>query len=195
MSLTVAQKKSIGNKCVTDELFGKPFYIRVPYQASVPLGELKTFGLTGFYEKEEMIRELENPIVVRASIAQMTEIIQDGFQVSLVRPHDAEEMFNLIVQHLKNWKEVTKKFPNNANPPFEDLILLDSVAGLLYPHLPEKEKGDSLKNSNLLTGAILGLNFLNPLFNKEDTSVKYYESFAPFFIEEMYKFEEYKVGD
>lgn len=191
MSLSYKQKKEVGDKCVADELFNIPYIARVPYQAAVSMEEMLTFGLTGFYDKKQLEAELNNPIVVRVTIAQMAELIAQGYSVSLVDMSDCTPIFKVITQHLKNWKQVINTYTNTCNPPFQDLILLDSVAGMLYPFIPKEEVSNN-RMSNILTGAIAGFDFVNPnnLLTKP-VKPQFYNSYANFFIDQMYKFHEY----
>lgn len=191
MTLSHKQKELIGDKCVTDELFGDIYLIRIPYEASIPVKELTTWGLTGFYDKEELQRELSNPIVVRSTIPAMAELIDRGHQVSVVNGDDVVSMYKTVRQHLLNWKEVIIEHGSLAMPPFRDLILLDSIAGMLHAQLPpDIPVFKSATSRDIMAGVTLGM-FASDDIAPKVAAVNHYVSFTPFFIDQQYRIDEH----
>lgn len=193
MSLSRERKELIGDRCVADELFGDTFLVRVPYSAAIPQEELLTFGLTGFYDKKELSRELQNPIVIRSSIPAMAEMMEIGHKVSLVNAvEDAPIMYKLIRQHLANWKTVIQEHGSMSSPPFRDLILLDSIAGMLFVNLPEvTPEAREGSSRNILTGITLASLFGVVEQPKATAMNEPYDTYTPYFVEQQYRIEEY----
>lgn len=191
MSLSREQKALIGDKCVADELFSTTYLIRVPYSAAIPKEELLTFGLTGFYDKKELSRELQNPIVVRSTLPAIAEMIELGHQISLVDGDDSIPMYNVLRQHLANWKQVINEHGSMASPPFRDLILLDSVAAMLYDNLPDNKLTErQLTSRDVMSGFSLASLF-GVVESPPDKPRQAYESYSPFFIEQQFRIEDF----
>lgn len=193
MSLSRERKALVGDKCVADELFGDTFLVRVPYSAAIPQHELLAFGLTGFYDKKELSRELQNPIVIRSTIPAMAEMMELGHSVSLVNPkEDARPMYKLIRQHLANWKEVIQEHGSMSSPPFRDLILLDEIAGMLYANLPEvTPEAIESSSKSIMTGITLASLFGVVEQQPSQPLNQPYDTYTPYFVEQQYRIEEY----
>ncbi len=62
------------------------------------------------------------------TIAGMVSFFEEGAPVSLLDPKKSVEIYNLVLQHIRNWRYIIETYPDCDPPPVDDFILLDEFA-------------------------------------------------------------------
>lgn len=109
------------------------YYCSVRYKDSVSIDELKTFGMPTVGDAG-IDHDIHNqPLYVAITINDMVEYFRKGITVTLRNNNDAERIYNVVNRYLLAWKEQIENGVNIGDAPYDDLLLLDEFAKVLYP--------------------------------------------------------------
>lgn len=80
-------------------------------------------------------KQTANALVYREmTINTMVELYKTGATVNIVNPADTKKIYEIVAEHLEDWKEYLRTQMNTGDAPIEDLILLDKFASIVYKH-------------------------------------------------------------
>lgn len=117
------------------QMFVRRFQVEVPSIALKGINELRERGIYAVGEDDkEHTRHANSPVETFLQINRCFEIWKAGYQVSVIKPGDTLEIFNIITLHLQTWVSYMDRGIQIADAPFEDLLLLDRFADKIYPH-------------------------------------------------------------
>ena len=71
---------------------------------------------------------------VYLTIAMMTELSLEGATIRLIDPNAAEEIYEIIQSHLRDWTRHVQVSINRRDIPEDDLRALDMFAASVYPY-------------------------------------------------------------
>lgn len=91
--------------------------------------------------------QLRAPVEVQLTIADLAEFLGDGVSFRLVRPEDSKAIYQIIMEHLRNWMTAMTMDPNRQNTAEKDLILLDRLAGEIYKYARHYMSSDPVQGS------------------------------------------------
>lgn len=135
-------------------LFNKRFQVRIPDQATRSLEEIKQFGVptTG---DPVIDREMSKDWGMRyLCIAEMEDIFNRGYDVKVLRYSETKVIYELISNHLLEFRRFFETVMNNRVPDetIEELIRLDKFAAAVYEpakHLFTREIAQSILGRHL----------------------------------------------
>ncbi len=121
-------------------IFHEKFRCRIPLIHMHSLEYIEKFGLrvtlTGNKKQDEIIKH--ELIETYLSINDMVEYYRKGVNIRVVKVEDTKLIYSYIVSHLLAWKRAMITMLN-LDPPIEDLIALDELADLVYPHAKSQD--------------------------------------------------------
>lgn len=135
-------------------IFHEKFRCRIPLIHMHSLEYIEKFGLrvtlTGNKKQDEIIKH--ELIETYLTINDMVEYYRKGVNIRVVKVEDTKLIYSYIVSHLLAWKQAMITMLN-LDPPVEDLIALDELADLVYPHAKslnaeETEYSEFIKSIN-----------------------------------------------
>ena len=112
------------------KLFNYPFYCRVPYFSTISYEDLELYGT---YLTKDENKAVYQPIDKIMTIVEMAEYFKNGIIVELAKPSESNIIYNIIMDHLKMWRDYGLKFGHPFDPPLEDLRLLSDLGEIIYP--------------------------------------------------------------
>lgn len=167
-----------GREDVSHQLFSKKYQFYIPYLNTQPAEALEYWGIAGHHNKQELEEIVNEPVLVKATLPYIAELIFVGVEVRLHDKRQANEMFNLIVDHLENWLAIAKAKPRVKLPPLEDLLAFDTLAGCLFKFVDLKKEHIPNSLDVIFGNDILGL---SPILNRRQS--RGYESYKDEFIQ------------
>jgi len=118
---------------VAYEIFHTPFLCRIPaiymYSAEY-LAEAGTYT-TGDPKMDMAI--MREPLERYMTVAGMVLFHDEGAPITLVNVQDSVKIYQLLIDHLENWKVVFQTVLGFEAPPREDFIMMDRFARALHP--------------------------------------------------------------
>ena len=112
----------------------KLYLCRIPYIQTLSPEYIAYFGMPDSGD-EQVNQQMRNELIdVRITIGQMAEYFATGTQLSIPDPRTTKEIYERILQHLRNWKYEIEHRMHPGEVPAEDLVKLDQFAAALYPH-------------------------------------------------------------
>lgn len=105
---------------------------RVPYIQLKTIEELEQDGLPTSGDIHHDHAMQWEPRLVSIPIVRMAVLWSNGANVSLVNKADAPKIFEAISAHLHAWKDHIANSYNPNKPPYEDLLVLDQFANVVY---------------------------------------------------------------
>lgn len=85
------------------------------------------------------------------TINGMVELFRSGAKVSVVNVADTKKIYDIVSEHLEDWKTYLQTQMNTRDAPFDDLVELDEFASVVYkhalPHFTREVANDFLGNS------------------------------------------------
>lgn len=67
------------------------------------------------------------------TVAGMCAFFDEGAPITLHRPEDAVQIYQMLMEHLANWNWIIHNFFDCDPPPAEDFILMDDFAKTIHP--------------------------------------------------------------
>lgn len=110
------------------------YKVRVPYISTLNADDLEQYGMYTSGDKHHDHAMQWEPKLCELPIHRIAELYGQGANVSLVNRSDTAEMYKAITLHLQAWRNYLTDTFHPVNPPTDDLLLLDQLAGILYPH-------------------------------------------------------------
>lgn len=105
---------------------------RVPYIQLLSIEELEEHGLPTSGDIHHDHAMQWEPRLVSLPIHRMAELWSNGANISLVDRSDAPKIFEAISKHLHAWKDHMTNAYHPSKPPYEDLLILDQFASVVY---------------------------------------------------------------
>lgn len=110
------------------------YQCRVPYIQTLSIEELSENGLPTSGDIHHDHAMQWEPRLISLPIHRMAELWNEGANLALVKRTDAPKIFDAISRHLHAWKDHIANVYNPVTPPFDDLLLLDQFANVIYEH-------------------------------------------------------------
>lgn len=110
------------------------YQCRVPYIQTKSLEELEEYGLPTSGDRHHDHAMMWEPILKSIPIHQMADLWKNGANISLVKASDAPLIFEAISAHLHAWKDHLLHSYHPVKPPYDDLLVLDGFANVVYQH-------------------------------------------------------------
>lgn len=80
-------------------------------------------------------RQAASAIIYREmTINTMLELFRSGAKISVLDPADTKKIYDIIAEHLEDWKEYLNTRLNTGDAPLDDLVELDRFATVVYKH-------------------------------------------------------------
>lgn len=110
------------------------YQCRVPFIQTLTVDELSENGMPTSGDPHHDHAMQWEPRLISIPIVRMAMLWSDGANVALVNRTDAPKIYQAISAHLHAWKEHMTQSYHAVKPPFEDLLLLDQFANIIYEH-------------------------------------------------------------
>lgn len=107
---------------------------RIPYIQMRSVDELAEDGMPTSGDIHHDHAMQWEPILVSLPIHRLAELWSQGANISLVNRSDAPKIFEAISKHLRAWKDHIANSYHPNKPPYDDLLLLDQFANIVYEH-------------------------------------------------------------
>jgi hypothetical protein len=116
------------------KLFHYPFQCLTSGLHLITAQELETFGhlTTGDAVTDRVLASEER--LVTFTVVEMVRVHSEGGGVRLVNPADGAKIYEMIYQHMQDWRAEVEANPTCRTAPIEDLRAMDEFARELYPH-------------------------------------------------------------
>lgn len=110
------------------------YQCRVPYIQTLSIEELSENGLPTSGDIHHDHAMQWEPRLISLPIHRIAELWNEGANISLVKRTDAPKIFDAISKHLHAWKDHIANSYHPSAPPYDDLLLLDQFANVIYEH-------------------------------------------------------------
>ena len=110
------------------------YQCRVPYIQTLSIDELSENGLPTSGDIHHDHAMQWEPRLISLPIHRIAELWNEGANISLVKRTDAPKIFDAISKHLHAWKDHIANSYHPSTPPYDDLLLLDQFANVIYEH-------------------------------------------------------------
>lgn len=110
------------------------YQCRVPYIQTLSIEELSENGLPTSGDIHHDHAMQWEPRLISLPIHRIAELWNEGANISLVKRTDAPKIFDAISKHLHAWKDHIANSYHPSTPPYDDLLLLDQFANVIYEH-------------------------------------------------------------
>ena len=111
------------------KIFHYPFHCKVPRYSTFSYDDLKRYGSYSTTD-EETAAYL--PIEKLITINDMIEYRKEGIPIELSKPRESGAIYEIIVEHLKMWRDYGVNYGMPYEPPMDDLYLLDELAKSVF---------------------------------------------------------------
>ena len=110
------------------------YQCRVPYIQTKTIEELEEHGLPTSGDRHHDHAMQWEPILMSLPIHRMAELWHNGANIALVNQKDAQPIFEAMSAHLHAWKDHMLNSYHPTTPPYDDLLILDGFASIVYEH-------------------------------------------------------------
>jgi hypothetical protein len=107
---------------------------RVPYIQTLSIDQLMEDGLPTSGDIHHDHAMQWEPRLLSLPIHRMAELWSAGANISLLKRDDAPKIYEAIMAHLHAWKDHIQNAYHPRNPPYDDLLVLDQFANIVYEH-------------------------------------------------------------
>lgn len=107
---------------------------RAPYIQTLDVEELERDGLPTSGDIHHDHAMQWEPRLLSIPIVRMAELWNTGANVALVKRSDAPKIYEAITNHLLAWRHHIENAYHPRTPPYEDLLVLDQFANIIYDH-------------------------------------------------------------
>jgi hypothetical protein len=163
------------------QLFNRHFFVRVQNQFLYNDNFLRNKGIVS-HTPEEAKREMLSKRLTCLSIKEMVILRMEGADIDLTEVKDATIIYDLVVEHLREWAEITRLMIYDTIPPAEEFYILDEIASELHPYVVRtkmRELNAGVDQRNL-GQAFLGSGRVDQAFTLQQASS--YKNLAPIII-------------
>ena len=162
-------------------IFNRHFFVRVQNQFLYTDDFLKHRGIIS-HTPEEAKREMLSQRLTCLSIAEMVLLRMTGAGIAFTETKDVPAVYDIIVEHLRDWAEITRGMFIDAVPPAEEFYILDEIASELHPYVVRNKMRELNQGTdNRLKGqTFLGLGKIEHLYTLDKAST--YKNIAPIII-------------
>lgn len=115
-------------------LWFERYACRVPFIQTLSIDELMENGMPTSGDIHHDHATQWEPRLISIPIHRMAELWSAGANVSLVKREDAPRIYEAINAHLMAWKEHIENAYHPRSPPYDDLLVLDQFANVVYTH-------------------------------------------------------------
>lgn len=115
-------------------LWFERYQCRIPYIQTLSVDELVEHGLPTSGDPHHDHAMQWEPRLLSLPIHRMAELWSNGANIALVRRADAPIIYKAISAHLFAWKEHIENSYHPTKPPYDDLLILDQFANIIYDH-------------------------------------------------------------
>lgn len=113
-------------------LFTRKFYCRVPNLQTRSVEHIRYFG-TPFSGDPRFDLQMSREVVDRyLTIVQMVEFHNEGINIAVKDYNDTKKIYDIIVEHLKDWERKVIRDGQIHPVVSKDLIMLDAFAKVVY---------------------------------------------------------------
>lgn len=121
-------------------IFHKLYSVKVRNVESLSIDYIKTYGLP-YTGNKKIDSDYANQIVEKyVTIVQLVEWHENGVAMAFPNIEEVIEMYEVIRQHLKDFKQFVNNSIHVNTVPIDDLQKLSNFASSIYRHIPNKEK-------------------------------------------------------
>lgn len=115
------------------KVFHQYFSVKVPNLYLYTEEELRMLPIhNGFGSiSDEEIMQSERKILL--SLDKIAGLRNEGAPVTFMKPNDCLRAYQILVQHLNDWKYVLQNHFSHPQPPLDDLTVLEALAMELHP--------------------------------------------------------------
>lgn len=110
------------------------YQCRIPYIQTLSIDELMEDGLPTSGDMHHDHATQWEPRLMSLPIHRMAELWSSGANVSLLKREDAPKIYEAIMTHLYAWKDHIEHAYHPRTPPYDDLLVLDQFANIVYEH-------------------------------------------------------------
>lgn len=110
------------------------YQCRVPFIQTLSIEQLEEDGLPTSGDKHHDHAMQWEPRLMSIPIHRMAELWAAGANIALINKTDAPKIFEAISKHLHAWKDHIANSYHPNKPPYEDLLVLDQFATIMYDH-------------------------------------------------------------
>ena len=163
------------------KIFNRHFFVKVQNQFLYSDNFLRHKGIVS-HSPEEAMREMLSMRLTCLTIAELVELRNMGALIEFTEVKDSQIVYDIIVEHLRNWAEIVNNVIYDYVPPAEDLYLLDEMAAELHPFIARtkvRELNQGI-DTRRIGRAFLGKSIPKEQFTLED--VNRYKNIAPAII-------------
>lgn len=121
-----------GGMTVAQRLFHERFYCTVPEIFYQTEESMKFYGSIHYNDPAITQGAMHRERRLYIPPAGMVMYLEQGAPLQLENIEDSVTIYNLIIQHLKDWKQLLEGLVGEK-PPIDDLRLFDEFAEILYP--------------------------------------------------------------
>lgn len=116
------------------KIWHQKFHCRVRHIQTMSVDYIRIFGMSTTGDSQ-YDRDMANEIVDRMmTIVEMLMMFHEGSELRVVQSSDTKVIYDLISQHLQDWRKEIQYALNSAHAPFEDLLVMDKFAHTIYEH-------------------------------------------------------------
>lgn len=154
----------IDEKSAVYKIFHYPFHCRIPKYATYTYSQIEKYGTYSTKDEEQAVYQ---PVDKILTINEMTDFYRDGIVVELAKPMESDKIYNIIMDHLKMWRDYGLQFGHPYEPPMDDLYRLNELAMLIHP--VATNYGESPIYEKDILDIITGLVPFNDTFDMDET--------------------------
>jgi len=93
---------------------------------------VNTFGIPTTGNRDIDRNLAESAIEARMTISEMAQYVDDGATLEFLQPEKTAEIYEIIVEHLNNWRYKVDSSYQEVDVPIEDLKKLDYLAEQIF---------------------------------------------------------------
>ena len=116
------------------QIFNRHFFVKVQNQFLYSEDYLKHKGIIS-HNPEQARQEMLSKRLTCLTIDEMVCLRNIGAGIEFTEVKDCGIVYDLIVEHLRNWAEIANGIIYDYLPPAEDLYILDEMAAELHPYV------------------------------------------------------------
>lgn len=116
------------------KIFKRHFFVFVQNQFLYSEAYLLQHGIIST-TPEDAMHEMLSKRLTCLSIAEMVELRMMGAPIEFKEVKDVTTVYDIIVEHLRDWAEITRLMIFDVLPPAEEFYILDEIASELHPYV------------------------------------------------------------
>lgn len=116
------------------QIFNRHFFVRVQNQFLYSDNFLRHRGIVS-HTPEEARQEMLSKRLTCLSINEMVILRMGGADIEFTKVDDATTVYDIVIEHLREWAEITRLMIYDVIPPAEEFYILDEMASELHPYV------------------------------------------------------------